>query len=211
MCAPTIKRKRAGDGGGRKRSRKEEKVSHRIFLFVCFAILYFIVAVVVVVHNEQNRAHDMHDTYYPIEWVLEDKLLFPMLLRKTHTVCGWALVSLCVLACDVSVSIQISVRIEAGFVFPVCLRQFWKSVVSLLCLYCTNFTYSLTGLCFKAWALRMSTFVIIHHSLSPYTYLSITLFSSLFFLSFFVLLGGVCVLYGVFCDKISPPISYQLI
>lgn len=118
MCAPTIKRKRAREGGGRKWSRKEEKVSHRIFLFVCFAILYFIVAVVVVVHNEQNRAHDMHDTYYPIEWVLEDKLLFPMLLRKTHTVCGWALVSLCVLACDVSVSIQISVRIEAGFVFP---------------------------------------------------------------------------------------------
>lgn len=205
---PTIKREGKEAVGG----RGEEKVSHRIFLFVCFAILSFIAAVVIaVVVDEQSTRHAWH--------ILSDWMSFRGQITfsnaiKGDTVCKrayvWACARVCVsLACDVSLFFQSKSQFVSNhwnrFSSFCSAWHLWKSVASFLC--CTNFHLA-ARVFVSTHELRMSTFVIIHHSLSHI----LTYLSHYFFLFFsFFRCFCVWVSYGVFCDKISPPISYQLI
>ena len=157
------KRKRGAETEGRSKE-KTEKVSHRIFLIFAILLRHC--------RRQRTRAHthNMHDTYYPIEWVLEDKLLFPMLLRES--VCKRAQ-WVWVWVCDVSLLFEISVYRDWISFLPAI-----SETLMSLSLLLHQFTLS-----FSVFKTNTKHIHSHSHSLSP-IYLSVTHY--FFFLFFFV-------------------------
>lgn len=196
---------KSGGGSGRA---GEKKKKCRIEFFSSSVLRFFTSSPLSSSSTEQNTRHAWHILS---DWMsFRGQITFSNAIKR-DTVCQWAYacVCACVLACDVSVSLQISVRIESldsFFLFFFSAWHFlWKSVASFL--YCANFTYGRAGLCFRAWAPNEH---VRYHS--PFTIPIYLLIYHIIFLSFFAFF--LCFTLWCMeccCDKISPPISYQLI